>query len=195
LGLTTALISQTVVMQATRYREVLANQASKMLLVDVSKGKSFLNDNIAPMPRVWEIEGFLFPLAPFIPITDQIQLEALKDTLRQASDSRQLIQFKPVATSIFSQFSQAFTSIASGKITGTIPVVILSIEFELDSTVQNKAPFRMTLQKIDTLSSLTAVGSAVSASPDGTLNNASASPSSNVLGNTANTPGDTLSLP
>jgi hypothetical protein len=53
----------------------------------------------------------------------------------------------------------------------------------------------MTLQKIDTLSSLTAVGSAVSASPDGTLNNASASPSSNVLGNTANTPGDTLSLP
>jgi hypothetical protein len=195
LGLSTALISQTVVMQATRYREVLANQASKMLLVDVSKGKSFLNDNIAPMPRVWEIEGFLFPLAPFIPITDQIQLEALKDTLRQASDSRQLIQFKPVATSIFSQFSQVYDALVGGKITGTIPVVILSIEFEMDSTVQNKAPFRLTLQKIDTLSSATASGSVLSASPDGVLGNPAAAPSSNVLGNTANTPGDTASLP
>lgn len=189
------LPTQTVVMQAVKFKEILANQASKMLLVDVSKGKAFLNDNIAPLPRVWEIEGFLFPLVPFIPATDQIQLEALKDTLRQASDSRQMVQFKPVTTSIASQFAQAYDATANQKITGTLAVVILNIEFDLDATIQNKAPFRMTLQKMDTLSSITAIGALMTATPDGVLGNPSAAPSSNVLGNTANTPGDTAALP
>ncbi len=182
-------------MNATRFKEVLSNQASKMLLVDVSKGKTFLNDNIAPMPRVWEIEGFLFPLVSFTALTDQILLETVKDTLRAASDSRQLVQFKPVTTSIASQFSQAFTSLVNQSVTGTVPVVILSIEFDLDPTVQNKAPFRMTLQKIDTLSSQTAIGASMSATPDGNLTNPAAAPGSNVLGNTANSPADATNLP
>lgn len=189
------LPSQTVVMQATRFKEMLSNQASKMLLVDVSQGKSFLNDNIAPNPRMWEVEGYLFPLVPFIPTTDQIQLEGLKDTLRQASDSRQLVQFKPVATSIASQFSQAYDAIANQKITGTISVVILSIEFDTDPTIQNKAPFRMTLMKVDRLSETTIFGALLAATPDGNLGNPAASASSNTLGNTANTPADTASLP
>jgi len=180
------LPTQVVVMQATSFRETLSVQASKMLLVDVSQGKSFLNDNVAPMPTVWEIEGFLFPLVPSIPDVDQIQLEALKDTVRQAMNSRQLVQFKPVSTSIVSQFSQVFQSIAGGSITGTIPVIVTSVDFTLDPVIQNKAPFRMTIQKIDTLSSFLTSGPTLAQTPDGNLTNPAASAQSNSLGNTVN---------
>lgn len=190
-----ALPPQTVVMQATKFREVWTNQASKMLLVDVSKGKTFLNDNIAPMPTTWEIEGFLFPYIAVTPMVDQIGLEALKDTLRQAMTSRQQVQFKPVTTSIVSQFSDAFRSIANGSVTGTVPVVITSLEFELDPTVQNKAPFRMSIQKINVLSSYTAIGEVVTASPDGVPTNPAAAPSSNSQGNTTNETATTVNLP
>lgn len=179
-------VPQTVLMQVTKFDELLSNQASKMLLIDVAKGKSFLNDNIAPMPRVWEMEGYLFPLIAITPLVDQISLEALKQTLRDASDSRQTVQFKPVATSILSQFSQAYQSLANGTVTGTISVVMLSVKFSLDPTVLNKAPFTMTLQKIDTLSAVLDAGNNLIASPNGTLDNAAADASSNALGNTAN---------
>jgi len=179
-------VPQTVLMQVTRFDELLANQASKMLLIDVAKGKSFLNDNIAPMPRVWEMEGYLFPLIAVTPLVDQISLEGLKQTLRDASDSRQLVQFKPVVTSILSQFSQAYQSLANQSVTGTVSVVMLNIKFSLDPTVLNKAPFTMTLQKIDTLSAVLDAGNNLVASPNGTLDNAAASAESNSLGNTAN---------
>lgn len=179
-------VPQTVLFQVERFEEILANQASKMLLIDVAKGKSFLNDNIAPMPRVWEMEGYLFPLIAVTPLVDQISLEALKQTLRDASDSRQLVQFKPVVTSILSQFSQAYQSLANQTVTGTIPVVMLNITFSLNPTIINKAPFKMTLQKIDTLSAVLDAGNNLVASPNGTLDNAAASAESNSLGNTAN---------
>lgn len=178
---------QTVLMQVEGFRELLANQVSKMLLIDISKGKSFISDNNAPLPRVWQMEGYLFPLISVLPIIDQISLEILKQTLRDASDSRQLVQFKPVVTSVLSQFSQGFQSIASGSITGTVPVMILDIEFSLSPVILNKAPFKMTVQKIDQLSAVLNAGNNVVASPDGTLNNPAARPASNTQGNTAST--------
>lgn len=181
-------IPQTVVFQVTGFREKLQNQASKMLLVDVSVGKSFLNDNIAPMPRVWEMEGFLFPLIAVTPIVDQITLEIVKETLRQASDSRQIVQFKPVTTSILSQFSQAFQSLQSQSVTGTVPVVILDIEFTLDPTIINKAPVRITVQRINTLSASYAFSTTLTALPDGQPSNPASSPVSSSFGNTPNTP-------
>lgn len=179
-------ISQTVTIQATAFKELLSNQASKLLLVDVARGKSFLNDNIAPMPRIWQIEGFLFPLIPTTPLVDQIALESIKETLRTASDSRQLVQFKPVATSIASQFVDAFQSLLSQSVTGTIPVVILDIEMALDPLVVNKAPIKITLQKMDTLTAVLAAGNGLVANPDGNINNPAASSSSNALGNATN---------
>lgn len=180
-------IPQTVVFEVSKFDELLANQASKMLLVDIAKGKSFLNDNIAPMPRVWQLEGWLFPLISVLPLVDQIALEILKQTIRDASDSRQLVQLKPVATAITSQFTQAYQSLANQTVTGTIPVVILDCKFGYDPLIANKTPFTMTLQKIDTLSTSLSFGTALAASPDGTLDNASASAASNSLGNTTNT--------
>lgn len=177
---------QTVLFQVEEFKEILQNQASKMLLIDISKGKNFLNDNIAPLPRVWTMKGYLFPLLATIPIVDQIGLEALKQTLRDASDSRQLVQFKPVTTDVLSQFSQGFQSLASGSVTGTVPVVMLDIEFETSPVIQNKAPFQMTVQKIDTLSAVLNAGNNTAASPDGNLINPAASAESNNLGNTTN---------
>lgn len=179
-------VPQTVLLQVTKFDELLSNQASKMLLIDIAKGKSFLNDNIDPMPRVWEMEGYLFPLIAVTPMVDQISLEALKQTLRDASDSRQTVQFKPVVTSILSQFSQAYQSLANQTVTGTVSVVMLNVKFSLDPTVLNKAPFSMTLQKIDTLSAVLDAGNNLIASPNGTLDNPAASAESNVQGNTAN---------
>lgn len=181
------LPSQIVFLQTTSYRELLPSQVSKMLLVDVSRGKSFINDNIAPLPRAWAIEGFLFPAVPIIPATDQIQLEGLKETLRQASRSRQQVEFRPVATSITAQFSQVFDAIANQKITGTVSVAMENLEFDTDPTIGNKAPFRMTLLEMDSLSAQIITGQTLSsASPDGALTNPAASPLSNPQGNTAN---------
>lgn len=184
------LPSQIVFMQVTGFQELLSNQVSKMLLVDISKGKSFLNDNIAPMPRVWKLTGYLFPAVPLIQATDQIQLEYLKETLRTASRSRQLVQFKPVVTSVTAQFSQVYDALLNQKVTGTIPVSILDITFSLDAEIQNKAPFTMTLQEMDTLSAQLNFGSGLVATPDGALNNAAAPASSNALGNTSNVVAD-----
>ncbi|ADX42557.1 hypothetical protein [Tetrasphaera phage TJE1] len=185
---------QTVVMQVEVFDELLANQASKMLLIDVSKGKSFLNDNIAPLPRVWEIKGYLFPLIPVTPLVDQISLELLKQTIRDASDSRQVVQFKPVSTAITSQFFQAFQSLASQSVTGTIPAVMTSVKFSYDPTILNKTPFQMTLQKIDTLSAVLDAGNNLIASPNGSITNPAASAASNTLGNTANSSVDVGAL-
>lgn len=173
---------QIVVMEVSKHEEIISNQASKMLLVDVSKGKSFINDNIAPMPRVWQLEGFLFPFIPLIPATDQIQFEVFKQTIREAARSRQLVQFKPATTDIASQFGQAFNSIIAGSVTGTLSVVILEVRFQTRSDVQNKAPFTMTVQEMDTLNAYSSVAASLSQSPDGSLTNPASSPSSNSLG-------------
>ncbi len=180
-------LPQTVVFEVTAFREKLSNQASKMLLVDVSVGKSFLNDNIAPMPRVWEMEGYLFPLIAVAPLVDQIGLEIIKETLRQASDSRQIVQFKPVTTSILAQFSQAFQSLTSQSVTGTVPVAILDIDFNLDPLIVNKAPVRITVQRINTLSASYAFGTQLTALPSGSPTNPASSPGSSVLGSSPNT--------
>lgn len=182
---------QVVVMEARVHKETLSNQASKMLLVDVTQGKSYVNDNIAPMPRVWRIEGYLFPLLPLIPATDQIQFEVFKQTLRDAANSRQLVQFKPATTDVGSQFGQAFQSIVAGSITGTISVVILDLEFDTLPEVQNKAPFTMMVQEIDTLTTFSSLAASLSQSPDGSLTNPYAAPASNALGVSTFTQGST----
>lgn len=184
------LPSQIVFMQVTGFQELLSNQISKMLLVDVSKGKTFLNDNFAPLPRVWKLSGYLFPAAPLIQATDQIQLEYLKETLRTASNSRQMVQFKPVVTSVASQFSQLYDAVFNQKVTGTIPVGIMDIQFSFDPEIQNKAPFTMTLQEMNELTAQLAFGDGLVATPDGTLNNSAAAASSNALGNTTNVTAD-----
>ena len=180
-------LPQTVVFEVTKFRERLANQVSKMLLVDVSVGKSFLSDNIAPQPRVWEMEGFLFPLIPVAPLVDQIGLEIIKETLRQASDSRQIVQFKPVTTSNLAQFSQAFQSFASQSVTGTLQVAIVDIDFDLDPLIINKAPVRMSVQRMNRLSASYAFGTQLTALPSGSPTNPASSPDSSNLGNTPNT--------
>lgn len=177
-------ISQTVTIQATGYEEILQNQVSKMLLVDVSKGKTFINDNIAPQPRAWEITGYLFPLVPSVIMIDQIVLQGIQDTLRAASDSRQLVDFRPIASSITAQFSQAF-GVLGNSITGTIKVAIESITFSLDPAVQNKIPVKMKLQKVNTLTASIPNGNDVLATPNGqenSIGNPNADPSN--MGNT-----------
>lgn len=181
------LPSQVVFIQATGFREIGQNQVSKMLLVNVAKGKEFKSDNIAPLPRVWEIEGFLFPAIPSITLIDQIQLEGLKNTLRAARISRQPVQFKPVTTDISSQFSTAF-NVIGGKVTGTIEVAIENMEFDSDPTIQNKVPVKMTLMEMNSLNQTTNQSGVSSATPDGNLGNSAASPASNNLGNTSNVP-------
>ncbi len=163
-------VSQTVSIESVSYKEVLQNTVSKMLLVDVSQGKQFINDNIAPQPSTWEIQGYLYPLLPSITMVDQIILEGIQETLRKASKSRQLIDFRPLASSVTAQFTQAFNDLAGGKVTGTIKAAIESIEFALDPSVNNKIPITIKIQEVNTLTALIALGNEAISTPNGGLN-------------------------
>lgn len=154
-------ITKRVSIECETYDEQLDCMASQQMIVNVTGGKSFFTDNIAPKPRVWNIKGYLKPMpyeiissSPFL----QPSLLRLVQNLETAYNSRDVIQFRPIY-----------------GIGGLVNVAMVNLKITHDPTITNMVPVQMTLQEITVLNGLTIT--ADTGSPSG-ISNASAAPSS-----------------
>jgi len=123
-------------------------QASKQMLVSSSRGgKIVVNDNIAVMPTVWTIEGYLsddlfnylIAIPIFSSIANTLSLTYQKNTIIQAHKSRLAIEFRPMDNSV-SQYI------------GMNPkVAITKLEFPMVPECSNAIPISLTLQELTQL--------------------------------------------
>lgn len=125
-----------VVLECESYKEDLDSDISNQLIVDINVGKTWISDNIAPKPRVFNLKG-LIGVAPYEKITSPVlqvtQAKAL-GFLREMRNSREML--------VFNTKNQ----------TESILVGISALSIDSDPLVQNRIPFTMTLKEIPILS-------------------------------------------
>ncbi len=127
---------RTVAIQCESYKEVLDADVSNQLIVDVNKGKTYISDNIAPKPRVWELKGYIgaapyeLIASPILQITQSQKLAYLRGMYK----SRQMLVFRT----------------KNGA--ELVYVGMKNLSIDSDPAVQNRIPITMTLQEIPILS-------------------------------------------
>ena len=121
--------------QCESYKEHLPSEVSQQLIVDVSQGKQFISDNIAPKPRTWDIKGYI-AVAPYelisSPVLQLSQAKSLRN-LREMRDSRAAL---------------AFRTKNGGEI---VLVGISDLVIDTDPAIQNLIPITMTVNEIPIL--------------------------------------------
>ena len=141
-----------VAIQATRFETTMEADVSKKVIIDLTRGKHIVNDNVAPGPRTWEVEGFVGGMPGELSSYFMPSLVIFTAMLEAAYLSRQQVPLKDPSGRMFQ-------------------VVISRFWYSTQPEVQNRVPVRLTLQEIYTLSVLTLAANALpSATPlDGSL--------------------------
>jgi hypothetical protein len=124
-----------VTLQCESYKEGLECEVSQQLVVDMSKGKQYISDNIAPKPRTWDMKGYI----------GVALYETLASPLLQQSQEKSLAWLKEMR---LSRAMLAFKTKNGGEIVG---VGISSLIIDTDPLVQNRIPFTMTVREIPVL--------------------------------------------
>jgi hypothetical protein len=121
--------------QTYQYRAHETAEVSKHVLVDLTGGKKFVNDNIAPGPHVWTLEGFIGGLPIELIGRPELMpsLKFFRDMLETAYISRAPVQF--VDADLFAWANCA----------------IEELEFENDPTVQNRVFVKVTVRELTIL--------------------------------------------
>jgi hypothetical protein len=147
---TTGLPTGVVFLQALTYSESAQNTVSQMVLVNVGRGKEYVFDNIAPLPRKFTISGYLYPQVlsgaeiSTIADIDAVIVEGYRQKLRDARTSRSLVLFKPAAGSAIG----AIQSMATGAL---VTCAIESLELPLNPEITNRGLINITLVEITEL--------------------------------------------
>lgn len=138
----------TVVILGSTFHEIGDDDISTQLIVNEGTGgKTWVSDNIAPKPRMWELRGYIgpSPLAEIatvvngIPLGElatpliQSDLQASKRKLRDMRNSRQVLVFQT----------------PNGE--ELVWVGMKHLDIEKDPLIQNQIPVVMTLQEMPLL--------------------------------------------
>jgi hypothetical protein len=123
-------------LQCESYKEVMDADISTQLIVDVKKGRTWISDNIAPKPRVWELKGYI-GAAPWemiaSPVLQTTQAQKLAN-LRAMYKSREMLVFRT----------------KNGQ--ELVYVGMRNLSIDSNPAVQNRIPFSMTVQEVPVLS-------------------------------------------
>ena len=154
-----------------RYDEVLTSKVSTQMIVDFNYNRYLVSDNIAPMPRAWEIGGYIqsatiaYPLnTQAIPGTSSILggVNSISLALLKNADSLSIpipglepsVFFMPSLKEQYNILQYAWLNNKlvwfRDKYGVLIPVAIERLTFKSEPTIQNSIPFTMTLKEIIT---------------------------------------------
>lgn len=124
---------------ATRFRRSTRADVARHVLIDLTAGKQYVNDNVAPGPRTWEIAGYIGGLPLELTSLFMPSLNMFRDMIDKAYYSRQLVDFMDPD---FKRWK----------------VVIERFEYEKEPDTQNRLTIAVTLSEINVLTALIAPG-------------------------------------
>ena len=122
--------------QCYQFRATETAEVSKHVLVDLTGGKHFINDNIAPGPHVWALEGYVGGLP--------IELVGRPEIM----PSLRLMHYM-LETAYASRAPVAFMD---ADLAAWPTVAIEELQFEKDPLVQNREIVKITLRELTILS-------------------------------------------
>lgn len=111
-------------------------EVSKHVLVDLTGGKKFVNDNIAPGPHEWQLEGYIggFPIEAVGRYEIMPSINTMRDILDTAFQSRQTVTFIDADRKLWPM------------------VAIEDFQQERTPDVQNRLQVRLTIRELNVLS-------------------------------------------
>lgn len=126
----------TISLECESYRQYSdADVAESIVISTESDAKKYISDNVAPRPWTWELSGFIPGLSSiektnlYTPIVATNRL-----FLRKVFEKGIRLRFKDMYNKVWDN------------------VVIQNLELSTEAECKNKQPFKMTLKRIDTLS-------------------------------------------
>ncbi len=126
----------TISLECDSYRQYSdADVAESIVISTESDAKKYISDNVAPRPWTWELSGFIPGLSSiektnlYTPIVATNRL-----FLRKVFEKGIRLRFKDMYNKVWDN------------------VVIQNLELSTEADCKNKQPFKMTLKRIDTLS-------------------------------------------
>jgi len=125
--------------QATRFRRLAQADVAQHMLIDLSNGKQFVNDNIAPGPFKWHIDGYLGTLPIELTSLFMPSIKMFRNKLDKAFLSRELIDFLDPD---FKRWK----------------VVIEAFDYEKEPDTQNRLTVRFVLSQVNILTASVAPG-------------------------------------
>ena len=144
-----------IIIYPEKYTPIYESSVSKQMIVNVNGGKSVITDNIAVMPNVWEISGYI-SASPFISssllsvipnggilgagILSSPSLSIQRQLIVNAFSSRMPVKFRPMDNEV-KQFTPG----------GNPMVGITKMDFPHRPDCNNALPITITLQEIQEL--------------------------------------------
>ena len=123
-------------LEAEEYEESYSAEISQNLLINATQGRFWVTDNVAPMPRTWEIGGYIGgdPLMALFEKSGLFMpsLTIYADRMRKMGQGRLIVWFKTLNNEV-------------------VLVGIKELKLAPRSDVVNKIPFRMSLMEINVL--------------------------------------------
>lgn len=126
----------TISLECESYRQYSdADVAESIVISTESDAKKYISDNVAPRPWTWELSGFI----PGLPSIEKTNLytpivATNRLFLRKVFEKGIRLRFKDMYNKVWDN------------------VVIQNLELSTEADCKNKQPFKMTLKRIDTLS-------------------------------------------
>ena len=128
--------------EATRFERTIEADVSKHVLVDITQGKKTVNDNVAPGPRTWQIEGYI----------GGTPLELTSLYMPSLAEQRDLLDAAATAREIVTLMDPEFR---------TWQVVIASFYHSKEPDTANRVPVRLSVQEVNVLTVGVTVGDPV----------------------------------
>jgi hypothetical protein len=129
-----------VTIQSTRFESTMEAEVSKHVLIDLTQGKHIVNDNVAPGPRSWSIEGYIGGSTAEVSSRFMPSLLVSRAILENAFLARQLVTLRDPSARNFQVVIQSFWYSTQPEVANRVPVKlalqeVLSLSVQLLTTV------------------------------------------------------------